>query len=395
MTTSIAYLRNAFTLFCVSLVIGIALTVDWILSNKYDCLFFCQSYDLLVVNMESLFLLNDRFKVTFYHLVYPWRLIRYFKNCKTIWKGQMVLRFASAQLAHFDLTTCTPVIRGKAVFLTGLLETIVLSHINGTVLWLLIILILANNYAFHLFPLLKIAQVNLDLVALFSAVFYFLYTGFAFGFTLLLVGFVSGRLMGSSLAYHWVAHRKIMTSVDRFNDDIIRLAAAAVMTYVTPYNIYLLTAIVFTKNTSSSSSSEEGNIESVDKGGLVISLTYQIVAISAIAAGLCVLIDRLHASAGDMHGLQLWLSSSLDRNSRPCDLINLDFLPVVSLHTKWKYLTHYELVHTNAKQFFTIGPLPLSKKSAFDFTLFYIAYVLFAADLFIGKNYIRKSYQVN
>lgn len=132
MTTSIAYLRNAFTLFCVSLVIGIALTVDWILSNKYDCLFFCQSYDLLVVNMESLFLLNDRFKVTFYHLVYPWRLIRYFKNCKTIWKGQMVLRFASAQLAHFDLTTCTPVIRGKAVFLTGLLETIVLSHINGT-----------------------------------------------------------------------------------------------------------------------------------------------------------------------------------------------------------------------------------------------------------------------
>lgn len=232
---------------------------------------------------------------------------------------------------------------------------------------------------------------NLDLVALFSAVFYFLYTGFAFGFTILLAGFVyyfqlkvlnvrfsklvssikaghfsSGRLMGSSLAYHWVAHRKIMTSVDRFNDDIIRLAAAAVMTYVTPYNIYLLTAIVFTKNTSSSSSSEEGNIESVDKGGLVISLTYQIVAISAIAAGLCVLIDRLHASAGDMHGLQLWLSSSLDRNSRPCDLINLDFLPVVSLHTKWKYLTHYELVHTNAKQFFTIGPLPLSKKSAFD-----------------------------
>ncbi|KAH9392073.1 hypothetical protein TYRP_022097 [Tyrophagus putrescentiae] len=224
MTTSIAYLRNAFTLFCVSLVIGIALTVDWILSNKYDCLFFCQSYDLLVVNMESLFLLNDRFK-------------------------------------------------RKAVFLTGLLETIVLSHINGTVLWLLIILILANNYAFHLFPLLKIAQVNLDLVALFSAVFYFLYTGFAFGFTLLLVGFVyyfqlkvlnvrfsklvssikaghfsSGRLMGSSLAYHWVAHRKIMTSVDRFNDDIIRLAARRSDDIRHPYNIYLLTAIVFTKN---------------------------------------------------------------------------------------------------------------------------------------------------
>ncbi len=132
MTTSIAYLRNAFTLFCVSLVIGIALTVDWILSNKYDCLFFRQSYDLLVVNMESLFLLNDRFKVTFYHLFYPWRLIGYFKNCKTIWKGQMVLRFASARLVHFDPTTCTPVIRGKAVFLTGLLETIVLSHINGT-----------------------------------------------------------------------------------------------------------------------------------------------------------------------------------------------------------------------------------------------------------------------
>lgn len=174
---------------------------------------------------------------------------------------------------------------------------------------------------------------------------------------------VSGRHTGSELAYHWVAHRKLMVFFDRFNSDLLSPAAVSVMTYVTPYNIYLLTAFVYSKETPTS-----GLV--VDKLGLGVGLAFQVAAICTLAAALCFLVDRLHESARAMHGLQLLLCSDKGRWMAPQIKDNsvCEGQPrvVVALHTKWKLFTHYQVVHTEAKHFFTIGTFAISKKSCYD-----------------------------
>src|SRR5699024_9245802 len=153
---------------------------------------------------------------------------------------------------------------------------------------------------------------------------------------------------------HLAAHRSIAAAFDRLNGDILSPAGASVMTFITPYNIYLLTAILFAKFSSSTS----GLMAMMDQVGVVLSLVYQIVVISLIAFLLCRLVDRLHESAKAMHGQQLWLVSS-DRGRH----LRVDSRQaMVSLHTKWKLAAHYEAVHTDRKHHFTVGTMVLSKQ---------------------------------
>lgn len=133
LTTSVAFFRNSFFLLCVTLVIGIALTVDWLLSTKYDSLVFRQSYDLLVINKEHLLLLNERhLKLTINQILQnPKRLISFMKKILDIWKGRLLLTFASPVLKHFDPITCTRAVRGKVLFYVAICEFLTTAHING------------------------------------------------------------------------------------------------------------------------------------------------------------------------------------------------------------------------------------------------------------------------
>lgn len=258
------------------------------------------------------------------------------------------------------------------------------------VIWLATIAIIAN-YLLLRYTLTTMFLVNIDLAIALGAISNFLQTGLTFCFTLLLVGLVynaqlnvlngrfnklvnsiktgqltSGRYAGSGLAYHWVSHRQLMVSIDAFN-DLLSPAAASVMAFVTPYNIFLLTAIFYTNSTSE---------VILDKVGLVTGLAFQVLAISFLAGALCYLVDQLHLSVKPMHGLQLWLRSdkwrwptNLQINDNDVCELQLNTKIVVALQTKWKLLTHYEIVHTNAKHFFTIGTMVLSKKSCFDVSI--------------------------
>lgn len=153
------------------------------------------------------------------------------------------------------------------------------------------------------------------------------------------------RLTESKLDAHLASHKRLLIAFDRFNGDIFSHAAASVMTFITPYNIYLLAAIAYTRDSSSSDLV-------VDKLGLATSLIYQIFVTGAIATALCRLTDRFYSSARSMHGLQLCLPSD-------------DFR--ISIHTKLKLAFHYEIVHSSSevnRQGLTIGPFALSKQSA-------------------------------
>lgn len=244
------------------------------------------------------------------------------------------------------------------------------------------VIFLILNYFILNHAYLNIIQVNLDLATIFSSIYFFFHQSFSYGFTLLFVGLVyqsqlkvlnrrftslvgaikackltSGRHTGSELAYYWVAHRKLMVSFDRLNGDLFSLSAASLMAFITPYNIYLLTSLIYTTSTS-------GIV--IDKVSLVTSLSYQIVVISLLGAGICALVEKLHKSAKAMHGLQLCLHSDQGR-TKPSDGNSVcEQHPLVAVHTKWKLLTHYELVHTEQKHFFTIGPMKISKKFIFE-----------------------------
>lgn len=137
LTTSISYFRNGFTLFSITLVVSTFLTVDWQLSTKYDSLLFRQSYDMLVVNKEHFFLLYGRqqgFYLTMDTLLaLNSRIImNHFKKLRDIWRGRLLLTFATPLLRHFDPTTCTRAVRGRALFYALFCEVVTTAHVNAT-----------------------------------------------------------------------------------------------------------------------------------------------------------------------------------------------------------------------------------------------------------------------
>ena len=87
-----------------------------------------------------------------------------------------------------------------------------------------------------------------------------------------------------------------------------------------------------------------------------------------MADSFCFLVDSLHGSAREMHGLQLWLISRSNNEKEVVKNCNkLD----VSLTLKWKLAFHYEVVHTmnESRHNFTVGPLVLTKRSAVEVKL--------------------------
>ena len=136
LTTSVAYLRNAFILFCLSLVTVIPLTVQWLLSSKHNCLFFCQAYSLLVINSKNILACNRMLKYTVIcnsPFREKWQKLKsYFKMLQSIWIGRLKLKFCWQKLPYFDATTCTSVVRMQTLMTGFCCEFLAFYHIFGT-----------------------------------------------------------------------------------------------------------------------------------------------------------------------------------------------------------------------------------------------------------------------
>lgn len=235
------------------------------------------------------------------------------------------------------------------------------------------------------FSVYTLIQINLDLTVVGCALYYFFKTGYSLGFTLLLVclmykfqltvlnnrltrlvanikrvkkHFFINRNYDHLFSVYLIAHRSIMTSLDLLNKDIFSSLAASVMTFATPYNIYLLTTLLYTADPSAKLM--------IDQVGVVFSVVYQVLVITLVAVALCRLIDQLHISSKTMHGLQLWLiSSCVDKRIQNLKIFK-SFK--ISLTFKWKLAVHYETVHAidENKLHFTVGSMILSKKSVVE-----------------------------
>ena len=134
--SSVSSFQNATMLLCMSLMAVIALTLDRLISTKFNCLYFCQSYDLLVVNSANVISNNN-------HLVPPalfnvkfknWQpLVReIFQVLRSIWNGRQLLKFSSKNLPHFDRSTCTKAVRGRAFLLGQFCEVLASWHFAGS-----------------------------------------------------------------------------------------------------------------------------------------------------------------------------------------------------------------------------------------------------------------------
>ena len=243
------------------------------------------------------------------------------------------------------------------------------------------------------FSLLSKVLINLDLSIVGCTFYYFFQCEIILAFTLLLICFVykyqlnilNGRFSRSvefikggnrskmcqqfkprKLSAHLTSHHSIIAAFDYLNRDIVSKAIASVMIFLTPYNIDLVTTFLI--STKSGSSTAYSELILIDKTGLVFSLVYQLFLVILMAVSFCFLVDSLHGSAREMHGLQLWLISRSNNEKEVVKNCNkLD----VSLTLKWKLAFHYEVVHTvnESRHNFTVGPLVLTKRSAVEVKL--------------------------
>lgn len=137
--TSVSFFRNATMLLCMSLMAVSVLTVDWLLSEKYACLFFRQAYDLLVINNSGntfFSILSNQFKyVKFKCLKNELKILsirELFRIIGSIWNGRQLLPFSIASnLPHFDRSTCTQEVRGRALLTSAACEVLASWHLFG------------------------------------------------------------------------------------------------------------------------------------------------------------------------------------------------------------------------------------------------------------------------